>query len=314
MSFTPFEPKIEAGWRDLLSKIDLLEKYNKLVNQAIKNYEPQINDFLGAVDEFEEEKVKALEQIAKAKEKPIYIEIIWGLLSEINDKLNDISLLSGLIASYSNDLFSIEKSVDLIKEDLANLGEKYNKTSVPFYYCSAPDTPLNYRERHKIGIKTSFFGSIDVGQALSELQSEHLIDVKNIVITHADNSYFTFESKVALDKKFSYKTNIDDKITIYFSKSKGLSRYVENKRDMVFYEVGSLMSKAIQLLQENEILSGNKLVEMVGYSSLVSFSNAKKELNNNITKVLYAPFELIKRNESGGGYYLNKNDYHIMQK
>jgi len=314
MSFTPFNPKIEEGWRDLLSKLDLLGEYNKLVNQAIKNYKPEENRFLRGIDEFEEQKLKQLRQITKTKEKPIYFEIVAGMLSKINDKLFDISLLSGLIASYSNDLFSVEKSVDLIREDLAKLGEKYDKSSIPFYYCSAPDTPLNYKERHKIAINTSYFGFIDVGQALVELQSEKLINIRDIMITHAGDNYLTFESKIALGEKFNYKANIDDKITLYFSKSKGLSRHIENKKDIVYYEVGTLMSKAIQLLQENEILSGEQLKEMVGYSSVRSFSNVKKKLNNNIAKVLKAPFELIKRNDNSGGYYLNTDDYNIIPK
>lgn len=314
MSFTPFEPKIEAGWQDLLSKLDLLDEYNKLVNQTIENYEPKENRFLRNVDEFEEEKLKWLEKLAKIKEKPIFVEMIWGLLPKINTELNnDVGFLRELISAYSHELFSVEKSVDFTKLWLANLSEKYDKSSLPLYYSTSSDTSLNNEHRHQICNNALVFGSLNIIDALMELQKSDFVGINSLQIIFVAHNFMAIEAKVALTKKFHYQANTDDKITIFYSNIKGLYRYKENKKEPLNYGIAEGRAGIIKTLLDNECISGDLIMKMFKYGGLEAVSGAIEGINNLAMEKLEIPEKIIGHSTSGG-YYLNKDFYNFEKK
>jgi len=314
MSFTPFEPKIEAGWRDLLSKLDLLGEYNKLANQAIQNYEPLINSFLGTVDEFEEEKLKHLEKVAKAKEKPIFVEMIWELLPKINAKLNNnVGFLRELISAYSHELFSVEKSLDFTKLWLANLSEKYDKSSLPLYYSTSSDTPLNNEHKHQICNNVSAFGSLNIVDALAELQKSELVGINSLQIIFTSPTLIAIETKIALTKKFHYQANTGDKITIFYSNIKGLYRYKDNSKEPLNYGIAEGRAGIVKTLLENESISADLIMTMFKYGGLEAVSGAIEGINNLTMEKLEVPEKIIGHSTSGG-YYLNKDFYNFEKK
>lgn len=296
MSFTPFAPKIGAGWRDLLSKLNLLGEYNKLVNRAIENYEPQENRFLRDIDEFEEAKLKRLEEIANAKEKPIYFEIVDGMLPKINDKLDDVSLLKDLITAYSDDLFSVEKSSNEIIAKLSKLAVDYPPSSIPFHYSTRKNT-------------------WDIVGGIEKLKKEKTIDINQIEISLIWNDdiskSFAIELKMYIELKNSFilKPNVADKTTIYYSNKKGLFR-TENGLDFI-YPIGSGTKRAnmLEMLLKKDC-SGEELRIANDYKVVANVSKEIEEINNQFKKRLSLTEKII-TNSPRTGYTINTDAYDV---
>jgi|GEM_PF-2740334 hypothetical protein len=235
-----------------------------------------------------------------------YIPLINRAFSQ---NLNKIKYLDKILKKYnSSTVYSLSHSKEIITVSLTKLSDKFNSDKIPLIYTTSPALSDEYS---KVGFfDQNDFGHVDFINALTELEKEKVLKIRELEILNLDGAKLTLRiivvylkpQNIVGSKTFENKVknstgNLAEikNLTVIRGNARNNSRIAVNKNYAESFEIFESTSKNIKSLMNAILDKTDTLNDIVSPEICRDYlnSNSKCRIYKNAGKQIYAITKLV---------------------